>query len=176
VTLLARTLLVLGGELSDYSYEQAKGKHLDFSKSRSFDEVLSKNHGVTEIAIERASCFGTCPSYTFIVTNDGTFRYKGEEYVERKGEFTGKISVWDFDALARFIRDSGYMELEEHYFASVTDHPTVYTMVVMNGKRKCISNYANAGPTKLWAIEQLIDDLMTKAQWDARQKELKKGH
>lgn len=47
----------------------------------------------------------------------------------------------------------------------VTDNPTTFTMVVMNGKRKTIRNYANSGPTKLWAIEQLIDGLMSKGKW-----------
>ena len=62
------------------------------------------------------------------------------------------------------------MELEDGYTGLDTDNPTTYTMVVMNGKRKTVSNYANAGPTKLWAIEQLIDDLMAKAKWDGPQK------
>jgi hypothetical protein len=50
----------------------------------------------------------------------------------------------------------------------VTDNPTVYTTVVMDGKRKVVSNYANAGPTKLWAIEQLIDKLLLEAKWDEK--------
>ena len=86
-------------------------------------------------------------------------------HVERKGELAGKVSVWKFHELARFIKDSGYMELDDCYTRSVTDNPTAFTMVVMNGKRKTVRNYANAGPTKLWAIEQLIDELMTKVEW-----------
>ena len=43
-------------------------------------------------------------------------------------------------------------------------------MVVRNGKRKTVSNYANAGPMKLWAIESLIDDLLRNAQWRDSQK------
>ena len=168
--LLTGSSLALGGEISDYHFKHARDKLGDHRKSRSHDEVASTNHGITEIGIERSGCFGTCPIYTFIIKSDGTFRYKGIEYVERKGEFVGTIPVWYFHRLAQFIRDSGYMELEDTYTRMVTDNPTTYTMVVMNGKRKTISNYANAGPTKLWAIEQLIDDLMAKAKWDSSQK------
>src|ERR1041385_702463 len=164
------TLLVFGGEISDIHRKQARRTLADWKKSRSHDEVASTNHGITEIGIERTRCFGSCPSYTFIIKSDGTFRYKGDAYVERKGEFSGTISVWYFHPLAQFIRDSGYMELEDSYTRMVTDNPTTYTMVVMGGKRKTVNNYANAGPTKLWAIEQLIDDLMTKAKWDGSQK------
>lgn len=167
---LSGSSFALGGEISDYYFKHTGDKLGHHGKTRSYDEVASTKHGITEIGIERTACFGDCPIYTFIIKSDGTFRYKGVEYVERKGEFTGKIPVWYFHQLAQFIRDSSYMELEDAYTQEVTDHPTTYTMVVMNGKRKTISNYANAGPTKLWAIEQLIDDLITKAEWDSSQK------
>lgn len=174
--LLAGTVLAPGGELSDCHDEQAKGKQIDFSKSRNFEQILSRNHGITEMGIERTSCFGTCPVYTFIIRSDGTFRYKGFEYVQRKGAFTGKIPESEFHTLAQFIKDSGYFALEQDYYAPVTDNPTVYTTVVMNGKRKCICNYANAGPTRLWAIEQLIDALLTKATWDPPRKKPDNAH
>jgi len=163
--LLAASFLALAGEISDYHFKNARDKSGNYRKSRSHDEVASTNHGITEIGIERTGCYGTCPSYTFIVKSDGTFRYKGFDHVERKGEFSGTISAWYFRELAQFIRDSSYMELEDGYTRMVTDNPATYTMVVMNGKRKTVSNYANAGPTKLWAIEQLVDDLMAKAEW-----------
>ncbi len=170
LVLLAGSLLALAGEISDYHSKHARDKLGDSRKSRSHDQVASTNHGITEIGIERSACFGKCPIYTFIVKSDGTFRYKGVEYVERKGEFTGTVPVWYFHRLAQFISDSGYMELENAYTRTVTDNPTTYTMVVMNGKRKTVNNYANAGPTKLWAIEELIDDFMARAQWGSSQK------
>jgi hypothetical protein len=58
------------------------------------------------------------------------------------------------------------MDLADAYTIAVTDNPTVYTTVVMNGQRKIISNYANAGPKTLWAIEELIDHLLDKATWN----------
>jgi hypothetical protein len=155
--------LTFGGEIEDLHSKQ--GQSGDLSKSRSHEEVESTNHGITEIGIERTRCFGTCPAYTFIVKSDGSFRYKGQEYAKPSGDFTGRIDVWRFHELARFIKDSDYMKLEVDYYRLVTDNPTTYTTIVMNGRRKVIRNYAEAGPTKLWAIEQLIDDLMPKAEW-----------
>jgi hypothetical protein len=48
----------------------------------------------------------------------------------------GRVPVWQFHQLAQFIMDSGYMKLEDAYDRTVTDNPTVYTIVVLNGKRK----------------------------------------
>src|SRR5690349_1324587 len=149
--LLAASVFALGGEISDYHFKHARDKFGDDRKSRSHDEVASTNHGVTEIGIERGPCFGTCPIYTLIIKSDGTLRYNGVKYVERQGESTGTVPVWYFHQLAQFIRDSGYMELEDGYTRAITDNPATYTMVVMNGKRKTVRNYANVGPTKLWA-------------------------
>lgn len=158
-------LTAFGGEISTLYSKESNGGVDTLRKSRTHKEVEAAHHGITEIGIERTRCYGTCPSYTFIVKSDGTFRYIGEKYAKREGEFTGKINTRDFDELAQFIKDSDYMALEQKYSRLVTDNPTVFTTVVMNGQRKIISNYAKAGPTKLWAIEKLIDDLMSKAEW-----------
>lgn len=171
---LGNGLLAFGGEISDYyarEHPEATSHGLAArERSRSHEQVESTAHGITEIGIERGACFGTCPIYTFIIKSDGTCRYKGGKYVEYLGEFSGTIPIWYFHELARFIHDADYMGFEHEYSRTVTDHATTYTTVVMNGKRKVISNYANAGPTTLWAIEQLIDSLRTKVKWSGAQK------
>jgi hypothetical protein len=124
VVLFVTTLLAFGGEIADYHYGHGRDNSGDHRKSRSHEEVRSTNHGITEIGIERTGCFGSCPRYTFIVKSDGTFRYKGFEYVERKGEFSGTIPVGYFHQLAQFVKDSDFMELEDGYTRMVTDNPT----------------------------------------------------
>lgn len=124
------------------------------------------DHGITEIGIERTVCFFACPDYTFIARSDGTFRYLGRDHVDHIGLRTGTIPVAEFNGLAQFIKESGYMELSGRYVGGFTDQPTTYSMVIMDGQRKIIMNYGNAGPTKLWAIEELIDHLRDQATWN----------
>jgi len=133
--------------------------------SRTWEQLASTNHGISEISIERAGSIWGGPVYTFIARSDGTFEYLGYKGVERTGQFSGTISAWEFHQLARFIRDSGYVSFRNQYRVNATDLSTTYTSVVLDGKRKVISNYGDGGPTTLWAIEQLIDDLMRKAEW-----------
>src|SRR6478735_2467917 len=87
-------LVAVGGEISDLYSKQVQKKEktgsqrpASWQKSRSHQEVESTNHGITEIGIERTRCFGTCPSYTFIVKSDGSFRYNGESFTERAGDW-----------------------------------------------------------------------------------------
>jgi hypothetical protein len=58
------------------------------------------------------------------------------------------------------------MKLNKTYRRPVTDLPTAFTMVIMDGRRKIIMDYADSGPQKLQAIEKLIDGLMEKAKWN----------
>jgi hypothetical protein len=62
------------------------------------------DHGISELGIERSARFGRCPVYTFIVSNDGTFRYTDVSYVDHMGEFTGTVPVQEFDWLAQFTK------------------------------------------------------------------------
>jgi len=131
--------------------------------------ITLTNHGITQIGIERSACYGMCPVYTFVLNRDGTFRYKGEAFVERMGMFTGTIPVYEFNRLAQYLKDSGYMELRDGYGAPGDDGETVFTTVVMNGTRKVVMDHSYSGPPKLWAMEQLIDHVLVCAKWNARQ-------
>lgn len=154
------------GELANYYHKQTKDR---------LDQTNTLNAGngtgsIEEIGIERTGCFGRCPIYTFIIRSDGSVRYNGLKFVARKGVFTGQVSIWYFHQLSEFIHDSGYMELKDSYSKPVTDLATVYTTVVINGNRKVISHYANAGSSTLWAVEQLIDKLLPEVLWHSAPK------
>jgi hypothetical protein len=157
-----------GGEIaSEYKAHHDKVTLQELIGSRDIDQSRANDTGITEIGMERTGCYGKCPAYTVIIKSDGTLRYKGEQYAKLKGEHAGKTSQWELNGLFQFIRDSGYFAMQDGYFADVTDLPTVYTYVVQDGKKKIISNYAISGPTKLWAIEQIIDKLLLEAKWDS---------
>jgi Domain of unknown function (DUF6438) len=123
-------------------------------------------HGISEIGLERSQCFAGCPAYTVIIRADGSFRYSGLADVERVGEYTGTVSVGELNQLMTFINESLFMGFEDTYSASFLDAPTTYVMVKKGSETKVIENYANTAPTTVWAIEQLIDNLLETATWD----------
>src|ERR1051326_6289622 len=128
--LLAAGYTGFAGEISDYH----RGKTPNNAPGSG--TATSTNRGITEIGIEQTPCYGRCPIFTFIAKSDGTFRYEGERYVDRVGDFTGTVSKSDFEQLAQFIKNSGFMQLEKNYSIAITDSSTTFTMVVMDGKRK----------------------------------------
>ena len=174
IVLLTQILMLpnvgFAGELADL-HERLCGKEkLFFNSFRSYKEINSPEKEVSEIGIERSKCYGTCPVYSFIVKRDGSFRYNGINFVKRKGRYAGKVNLWQLNNILKFIKEIDYVKLDDKYFCSVSDYPTVFTTAVINGKRKIVSNYANAGPSKLWALEELIDHLMNNAVWDKKGK------
>jgi hypothetical protein len=159
--------IAVWGEIGE-AYSKISHPDVDLTHQAPAPITLT-NHGVTQIGIERSACYGTCPVYTFVLNRDGTFRYKGEAFVERMGMFTGSVSVYEFNRLAQYMKDFGFMELRDGYGAPGDDGDTVFTMVVMNGTRKVVMDHSGFGPSKLWAMEQLIDHILLYAKWNARQ-------
>jgi hypothetical protein len=152
----------LGGEIQELHEQREQRQEAQLLRNEEDDHL----HGITEIGLERTPCLGACPVYTVIIKSDGTFRYHGERFVERAGDYTGRVSQNGFTRLARFIRDSGFADLQDEYTHPHTDGSTAYTMMKTGSGMKVVSNYDGSGPSKLWAIEELIDKLMLTAEWD----------
>jgi uncharacterized protein DUF6438 len=157
------------GELFDLYYKSHSGTFPVSPKSRSGAEIDRVDSEIKEVGIERLGCLGRCPIYTLIVKNDGSFRYTGGAYVERKGKFTGRIRMWRWLLVVQYIRDMDYFSLDERYQVSSTDGDTVFTTVLRGDRRKTISNYSSAGPIRLAALQELIDGLLSNAEWDTPQ-------
>lgn len=64
-----------------------------------------------------------------------------------------------------YINEMDFMKLQDIYTYDVTDHASVYTMVKTDSQQKIVKNYANTGPLKLWALEQLLTQLLSEVQW-----------
>jgi Domain of unknown function (DUF6438) len=121
---------------------------------------------VTEITLERTECKGTCPVYKVSFRPDGTVTYVGQKHVPRVGTFTGRISPQTFQRLSELLASIQYSQLDDRYSSPITDHPHAITSVSWSDKRKTIDNYAEAGPTSLWAFELVLDGVTaTVSDW-----------
>jgi hypothetical protein len=180
IVFLFFTPFVLAGELATLHYELTKDAPTEQTPEKSTLELPDgvalapgfkglpdrSKHGIDEIGLERSQCYTGCPAYTVIIKADGTFRYTGVADVERIGDYTGTVSVGQLNQLMTFINESLFMGLKDTYTASFLDAATSYVMVKKGSETKVIENYANTAPTTVWAIEELIDDLLETATWD----------
>ena len=116
---------------------------------------------ITEVTLERTSCFGTCPDYKVTLRRDGAVIYEGRRFVQMMGTYKGE--AYGFDRLAQLILAQKYFDMKDDYSRPITDMPSAITSVARDGKRKTIVDYAETGPTELWSIEMAIDGILKNA-------------
>lgn len=109
-----------------------------------------------EITLSRTACFGTCPEYTVAMTDDGTVTCNGKKSVRIAGVHTWKIDPSAVRALGDEMVKDGFFDLQDSYSSGMTDHPTVYTTLLLNGRYKAVRDYIT-GPPELKEIEARID-------------------
>lgn len=126
------------------------------------------NHGVSEFGLERRG-------FTFIVASNGRCRYTERSLkppppplisTEPRTK-SGFVSMVEFHRIAQFMVEINYWDMDESYDAAAHDYPTVFSTGVRNGTRKSIRNFADAGPSRLWGLKQLIDSMRAHVKWDA---------
>jgi len=127
---------------------------------------------ITEITLERKGCFhGTCPVYGVSLHRDGTATYTGRKYVERIGQYRGKIYPHQFDRLAKWLELQGYFKLQKNYAEGMSDAEESITSVVRGDIRKTVyTRNTEDPPIELWGINAAIDDVVAHIQWKREQK------
>lgn len=124
------------------------------------------------ITLEREPCFGTCPSYTLTIYEDGTVEYNGISSVEVEGPQTSQIDPETVQALVEGFADAGYFEWEDRYDTMlVTDLPYVTSSVTRDGVTKEIFRYAGDAnaPADLAYLETWVDKVVNVEQWTGKQ-------
>ena len=152
---------VFGGEIANQLPKHPKNHIFPAN----YDPFRSTNYGITRIGIEHTGCLGTCPIFTFIINSDGTFRYHGEDYAKRRGDWHGTVDLGRLNPVLRYISEMRFFNLDDEYLMPWTDLPGTYTMVVTRTHKKIVYNYAGFGPAKLAALEDIIDRLLEDAKW-----------
>jgi hypothetical protein len=122
---------------------------------------------VTEIAIERTSCYGSCPAYWLRLRADGSAEMFGGAYVPHLGRHRGKLDPRLFQELAAIALELGFFSFDDSYTCQVTDNPTVYTSIKRKGRQKIVRHYAPSftGPRGLEMLEDKIDDYADWIEW-----------
>jgi hypothetical protein len=125
------------------------------------------------IRLQRTSCLGPCPIYTVTIDAHGTVNYEGERSVRVVGRRTAHI---DRSIVARLLTKADsirFFEMRDAYrviehpdgtVTSVTDRPTKFVTVTVNGRTKKVEDYV-AAPDSLAELEREIDAAAGTKRW-----------
>lgn len=122
------------------------------------------------IIVSGSPCFGSCPVSSILIEASGDIKYLGIDYVAAKGFKTSKITREQFNEIATLFYKADYFNMENDYYAYVTDNQTVSIAFLKDGKIiKSISDYATSAPAELiWAYKpvQFLNQKLKFTEWE----------
>ena len=128
----------------------------------------------TVVALERGPCFGTCPVYRVILSEDGLVEFVGTLFVSRVGADSARLAPDAVEGLVRSLEEGGFFALADAYVPDApacgryhTDAPTVSISVRTPGHAKTVRHDHGCGgaPEGLTGLERLIDSVAGTARW-----------
>jgi len=111
-------------------------------------------------------CLTGCPTFTAVFSADGRFTYVGEANVERLGEHSGRVDAGRLRQVMRLAEEAGFASLDDTYASAFLDNPSTYVMLEWPQDVKVVRADGAAGPAAVWAIRELLLDLLEDAEWD----------
>jgi len=111
------------------------------------------------IELKRTPCYGTCPVYTVKIDKNGKGLFEGVENVDQIGRFSFSLSQDELIELENAFLQVDFYQLNNIYYAQVSDLPTTYITYNKDGNRKKIMDYYGA-PEKLRTLENSIESLV----------------
>jgi TonB family protein len=109
------------------------------------------------VELSRSGCYGTCPSYTVRVSDDGSVLWNGSGFVDAVGERRLTITPATAHALLQQFLAPTFWALCGGYDASVTDNPSMQIEVRIGGRSKKVWNYAESAPDFERTLEDTVD-------------------
>ena len=79
-------------------------------------ELLISRVKFKKITFHASTCFGTCPSMSLEIDNNGAIFYQGRTFTKKlKGNFAGKLSAKDFYTLRKILNRSQLQILDQKW-------------------------------------------------------------
>jgi len=116
------------------------------------------------IAIKTTGCFGTCPIYTFKITDEGNANYVGTRHVAMEGKKEKKYTERQVEGLFQAFENADFFSYKDEYTANVTDLPSTYLTYNDGKNEKTIHCYFDV-PEKLQSLSYLVKSFANSEGW-----------
>jgi hypothetical protein len=131
-------------------------------------EQLPEHPETFRIALSGGPCYGSCPTYSASLDQDGNVSFVGETCAARPGVFAHKVSREDAHAVYDALRATAYASLGDRYTTEEdgcdlwTDSPTYRWEVSADAETKPLERYAGcegvAGLSEIDAVMQVFHE------------------
>lgn len=134
-------------------------------KATDNETVTVKETTELEFDYRRDVCFGHCPEYSMSLSLDGTLHLEGKKNIDYIGAYETKLKQEDKDAIVQIIHDIDLFSMESEYNSGITDKPSSFIRVKLNGREISIDNKNRGAPAKLMSLENKIHRLIDNYTW-----------
>ena len=152
--ILKKTLIYKFGDFVEYNRESTK-------------------YHIEKIDFQTTSCFGTCPEFKIIITNNKkgflsakSYNKKSKKGKEIKGEFIATIKKKNYNNIVELLNYIDFPRLKDNYDVNWTDDQScTLTITYNNGKVKEIKDYGLIGTFGLNRVYDLLFKLRFNQEW-----------
>ena len=116
------------------------------------------------IMVKTTGCFGTCPIYTFKITDEGRANYEGERFVAVEGKKEKKYSKREVEGLFQAFENADFFSYKDEYKGNITDLPSTY-LTYNDGKREKRIHLYYQIPEKLNGLSKLVKSFANSEAW-----------
>ncbi len=127
-------------------------------------QACGKKNKITEIQYTRTPCYGACPWYKIIISDDGAMRYEGIKFVKNEGLYQGNIKKRRDDEVAEIFDYVNKLKIDtfqDKYDAGISDLPGKKILMIST-KGKPVKDVLMVGiePEPLKTLAEMIDKLI----------------
>lgn len=119
--------------------------------------------------MERVMSKNPYPVFKVTFRSSGEAIYEGKYFVDKIGTYFGTIDDTDFNRLSELMKKLDFRNLREKYLIDGHDQPNVLTTLAFEDEVKTVSNYGDAGPVEIWAVERVIDSIVEDIYWEKKE-------
>ncbi len=117
--------------------------------------------------IDRTPCYGKCPVFTIELFDDGTVKYNGVAFVDKKGTFTAQVTPEFMAQIQSKALSVKYLSFENKYPIApvvIADLPITTTFIRIGNEDKQITDNFDA-PRDLIDFENWLVQQFEKLNW-----------
>jgi len=152
---------------AEFSSEDSRVKYPVLSKQFTLSDTKKQWALIPfeSLSLEKGGCYGKCPVMKVTFYRGGKAVYDGKFFTTLKGQYSGKIGLYNFALLSSFIERTHIMRLSESYRAAWTDDATITLRIKSATGEKVIEDYGRQAPAEFQALVALFEKITRNIRW-----------
>ncbi|MDA8692413.1 DUF6438 domain-containing protein [Saprospiraceae bacterium] len=110
------------------------------------------------IVLSKGGCFGSCPVYTFSITESGDMTFEGIRDTKKLGTFSKQLDLATLQSLVSSFKEYKFMELDDFYESRVLDAPSITISYTNNDATKTVVGKSER-PERVHRIQKQLEEI-----------------